>query len=198
MNTTFNSLVNNMQNCCICESHLDHKPRPVFQISHKATILLAGQAPGKIVHNTGVPFNDLSGKRLRSWMNVSEETFYDTSKIAILPIGLCYPGKGCSGDLPPRRECAPLWRQQAIDAMPDIQLVLLIGGYALDWHLGTLKKSNLTRTVAAWHEYAPNIFPLPHPSPRNNIWIKKNPWFETEVLPALRQQVRKVLKYQNQ
>jgi len=194
MNSAFKTLITAMHHCQACENLLDHKPRPVFQISPKATILIAGQAPGQAVHKTGVPFDDPSGTRLRSWMGLSQEIFYDADKIAILPMGLCYPGKGRSGDLPPRQECAPLWRQRALDTMPNIQLTVLIGNYALDWHLGDSKKSNLTKTVSAWQSYAPNIIPLPHPSPRNNIWLKKNPWFEADILPALKMRIKEILE----
>ena len=194
MSDAFHTLINEMRNCQVCKAHLAHEPRPVFQISPKATILIAGQAPGIAVHKSGIPFDDPSGERLRLWMGVSREVFYDASKIAILPMGLCYPGKGCSGDLPPRTECAPLWRQRALNSMPRIELTLLIGKYAIDWHLDSSKKRNLTEMVKAWRSCPAEIIPLPHPSPRNNIWLKKNPWFETEILPVVQAKVKKLLK----
>ncbi|WP_126455728.1 uracil-DNA glycosylase family protein [Sulfuriflexus mobilis] len=193
MNRTFRELTNAISNCQICASHFEHDPRPVFQLSQKASILVAGQAPGRKVHKSGIPFDDPSGDRLRDWMGVSTETFYDADKIAILPMGFCYPGHGRSGDLPPRQECAEAWRQQILDVMPNIQLTLVIGRYAMEWHLGSLKNCKLTDVVRAWKSYAPTIIPLPHPSPRNNIWLRKNAWFEKDVLPALQRRVRKSL-----
>jgi len=185
-----NSLATKIKKCTICAEHLAHEPRPVFQLGDKASVLIAGQAPGRIVHETGVPFDDLSGARLRDWMNVSKETFYNKNKVAIVPMGFCFPGTGKNGDLPPRPECADAWRQSVLDLLPDIKLTIIIGMYAMDWHLGKQKKRNLTETVKAWKTYAPDILPLPHPSPRNNIWLSKNPWFETDVLPALRKKVK--------
>ncbi|MGB5290542.1 MAG: uracil-DNA glycosylase family protein, partial [Lysobacterales bacterium] len=143
-----------------------------------------GQAPGRRVHETGVPFDDASGDRLRDWLGVTREVFYDSRKIAILPMGFCYPGTGKSGDLPPRPECAATWRQPLLEYLPDIQLTLVIGQYAQKWHLPGLKK-NLTETVRAWQEYGKGVIPLPHPSPRNNIWLKKNPWFIETLRPHL-------------
>ena len=179
--------------CTLCKSHLPHGPRPVFQVHPNARILIAGQAPGIRVHETGIPFNDPSGERLRAWMGVSRETFYNPEKIAILPMGFCYPGTGKSGDLPPRKECATTWRDALLALMPNIQLTLAIGQYAQAWHLGNSAKHNLTETVKSWGDYAPNIIPLPHPSPRNNIWLKKNPWFEEELLPLLEAQIKSLL-----
>jgi len=194
MSDAFHTLVNEMHNCQVCESYLRHKPRSVFQISPKATILIAGQAPGLAVHKSGIPFDDPSGERLRRWMGISSEVFYDANRIAILPMGLCYPGKGRSGDLAPRPECAPLWRQRVLNVMPQIELTLLIGKHAIDWHLGPSKKSNLTEVVKDWRSCAAGIIPLPHPSPRNNIWLKKNPWFEDEVLPVVKTKVKEILR----
>ena len=193
MATKLNSLTTKIKECTICSEHLAHKPRPVFQLDDKASILVAGQAPGRIVHETGVPFDDLSGARLRDWMKVSKETFYNKNKVAILPMGFCFPGTGKNGDLPPRPECADAWRQSVLDLLPNIKFTIVIGMYAVDWHLGKQKKRNLTETVKAWKTYAPDIIPLPHPSPRNNIWLSKNPWFETDVLPALRKKVKSSL-----
>jgi uracil-DNA glycosylase len=167
--------------------------KPVFQVNPKARILIAGQAPGKKVHETGIPFDDPSGRRLREWMGIDSEQFYNSKKIAILPMGFCYPGTGKSGDLPPQPECAEKWRHLLLLLMKDIQLSLVIGKYAQDWHLGTGKKNNLTETVKAWKEYWPSILPLPHPSPRNNIWLKKNSWFENEVLPVLQLKIADII-----
>lgn len=154
---------------------------------------MAGQAPGRKVHESGVPFDDASGDRLREWMGIDRGTFYDATKVAILPMGFCFPGTGKSGDLPPRKECAPAWRSQLIDKFEHLQLTLLIGQYALAWHLPS-EKRNVTATVQDWRQYMPDRLPLPHPSPRNNIWLKKNAWFEHDVVPALQSRVAGVLK----
>ena len=190
----YEEINNAVKGCTICSPHLPLGPRPVFQIHPKAKILIAGQAPGSKVHATGIPFDDPSGDRLRDWMGVDKETFYNREKIAILPMGFCYPGTGKSGDLPPRKECADKWRETLLALMPSIQLTLVIGQYALDWHLKDQKKKNLTKTVKAWKEYWPENLPLPHPSPRNNIWLKKNEWFKIDVLPKLKTTIRKALK----
>lgn len=168
-------------------------PRPVFQVSRGARILIAGQAPGRRVHETGIPFNDRSGDRLRLWMGLSRETFYDARVVAIVPMGFCYPGTGRSGDLPPRPECAAAWRTRLLAELKAIEVILVIGQYAHSWHLAGPKKGTLTDTVKAWREFEPTIWPLPHPSPRNQIWLKKNPWFNEEVLPALRQRIAGVM-----
>lgn len=180
--------------CELCKVHLPLGPRPVFQISPTARILVVGQAPGRKVHDTGIPFNDPSGVRLRNWMGVDAPVFYDSSRIALLPMGLCYPGTGKSGDLPPRPECAVQWRRTLLDLMPDIQLMLVIGQYAHAWHLGPAQKNTLTETVQNWQNYWPRVAVLPHPSPRNNIWLKKNPWFEKDVVPAVREKIAGLLK----
>lgn len=182
-----------VKGCTLCSPHLPSGPRPVFQIHPNAKILIAGQAPGRKVHATGIPFDDPSGDRLRDWMGINKETFYNAEQIAILPMGFCYPGTGKSGDLPPRKECADKWRNQLLGLMPNIQLTLVIGQYALDWHLKGQKKKNLTETVRAWQEYWPDNLPLPHPSPRNNIWLKRNQWFGSEILPELRMKVTSIL-----
>jgi len=182
-----------VRSCKYCETSLPHGVRPVLQVSEQAKILIAGQAPGSKVHASGVPFDDASGDRLRDWMGVGKNTFYDPSKIAILPMGFCYPGKGKSGDLPPRKECAELWRHSVLNSMPNIELVLVIGKYAIDWHLPDTSKDNLTDTVKSWRVHWPNHLPMPHPSPRNNIWLKKNDWFEREVLPTLRSRVQALI-----
>ncbi|MFT7679652.1 MAG: uracil-DNA glycosylase [Planctomycetota bacterium] len=186
------SLVRDVRACRICEESLEDGVRPVLQVHAKARILIAGQAPGRRVHESGVPFDDPSGERLRGWMGVSRETFYDASQIAILPMGFCYPGTGRSGDLAPRKECAPEWREALLERLPAVKLTLVIGQYAMAWHLEQPKKL-LTDTVREWKEHRPSRLPLPHPSPRNNLWLKKNPWFEDDVLPYLRRRVRGLL-----
>ena len=188
-----NILIMKVRDCTLCVPHLPLGAKPIFQVNSKARILIAGQAPGKKVHETGIPFDDPSGRRLREWMGIDSEQFYDPEKIAILPMGFCYPGTGKSGDFPPRPECAKQWRKPLLVLLGDIQLTLVIGKYAQDWHLGTGKKNNLTETVKAWKEYWPSILPLPHPSPRNNIWLKKNSWFESEVLPVLKLKIAEIL-----
>lgn len=191
MNDRLTSLLKEVRDCRICEDCLPLGPRPVVQAHAQARILIVGQAPGRRVHATGVPFNDPSGVRLRDWMGIDEKFFYDAKKIALLPMGFCFPGTGKSGDLPPRPECAEAWREPLLACLPQIRLTLLIGQYAQKYHLGRQRKKNLTTTVKAWREYIKDgVIPLPHPSPRNNIWLKKNAWFEADVLPALRSGVR--------
>ena len=189
MSLSYNAILKEVRACTLCASHLPVTPKPVVQLHPNAQILIAGQAPGRKVHDSGIPFNDASGQRLREWMGVDSELFYNPEKIAILPMGFCYPGTGKSGDNPPRPECAVQWRHRLLERLPNIRLTLVIGQYALNWHLGCNKKANLTETVRAWQEYWPTVLPLPHPSPRNNRWLKNNPWFETDVLPALRQKI---------
>ena len=178
---------------------LPHEPRPVVVLSATARILIAGQAPGLRVHESGLPFNDASGDRLRAWLDVDRETFYDAGRFAIVPMGFCFPGYDAKGsDLPPRRECAPFWRQRVIDAMPQVDMVLAVGQYAQAWHLGLRRQASMTDTVMAWRQYwqaegGPKVLPLPHPSWRNTGWLRKNPWFEEELLPFLRKQVRERL-----
>lgn len=179
--------------CTVCAPHLPHEPRPVLRAAATARLLIVGQAPGRKVHDTGIPWNDPSGDRLRSWLSMDRDTFYDESRIAIIPTGLCFPGTGKQGDLPPRPECAPLWHPPLRAALKDIRLTLLIGQYAQAYYLGTRAKKNLTETVAAWEEYLPEYLPLPHPSPRNQMWLKRNPWFERDLLPVLRQKVSEAL-----
>lgn len=186
------SLLRDVRGCTLCEHDLPHGVRPVVQLAAGARILIAGQAPGRRVHESGVPFDDPSGDRLREWMGVSVDTFYDPKRIAILPMGFCYPGTGSSGDLPPRPECAPAWRDALLEQLTDVKLTLVIGQYAMKWHLEEGKRS-LTDTVRDWKGFRPAALPLPHPSPRNNIWLKKNPWFEAEVLPYLRGRVKRLI-----
>ncbi len=180
------------KSCTLCAAHLPHGVRPVFQAHEAARILVAGQAPGRRVHETGIPFNDPSGDRLRSWMGIGREDFHDPAKVAILPMGFCYPGTGKSGDLPPRPECAAAWRQKFLAELSSVKLTLVIGSYAQAWHLGPA--ASLTETVRNWQAHAPAMFPLPHPSPRNNLWLRTNPWFEAEVLPEVRMRVQNVLQ----
>lgn len=179
-------LIKNIRECRLCANHLPLNPRPVLQAHHLSRLLIVGQAPGIRVHNTGIPWNDPSGDRLRHWTHLDKKTFYDINQIAIIPMGFCYPGTGPSGDLPPRKECASLWLPKLLAGLPNIQLTLLIGQYAQQHYLGKQAKTNLTQTVASFADYLPTYFPLPHPSPRNNIWLKRNPWFEEFILPALR------------
>ncbi len=186
--------------CRICREQPDgaplpHEPRPVLRVSSTATVCIVGQAPGTRVHASGVPFTDPSGDRLRAWLGLDADTFYDVARIAIVPMGFCFPGQdGRGADLPPRRECAPAWRQELFARLPAIDLVIAVGSYAHAWHLGPLRRKTLTETVAAWREIMaatgrPTIIPLPHPSWRNNAWIRKNPWFEAELLPTLRRAI---------
>jgi uracil-DNA glycosylase len=165
----------------------------VVRASGASRILIVGQAPGRRVHETGIPWNDPSGDQLRAWLQLTPQQFYDERRIAIVPAGFCYPGKGKSGDLPPRPECAPQWHPPLLKAMPEIRLMLLIGSYAQAIYLGDRRKATLTETVAHHAEYLPRFFPLPHPSPRNRFWLVKNPWFADEVLPVLRARVREAL-----
>jgi uracil-DNA glycosylase len=162
-------------------------------VGARARVLVAGQAPGRRVHESGVPFRDASGDRLREWMGVTPEVFYDPARVAILPMGFCYPGGGRSGDLPPRPECAEAWRERLLARLPAVELVIAVGRYAHAYHLGARRGSSLTATVRAWRDFWPGLVPLPHPSPRNNPWLRKNPWFEAEVLPALRRRVRSLV-----
>jgi uracil-DNA glycosylase len=189
----FADLLESVKRCQVCAEFLPLGPRPVVQLGPQATILIAGQAPGRRVHESGVPFDDPSGDRLREWLGISKEFFYDPTKVAILPMGFCYPGTGKSGDLPPRPECEKTWRQQLLSQLTGIKLTLVIGQYAQKWHLAHVEK-NLTETVRAWKEYGPRVIPLPHPSPRNNIWLKKNPWFSKSLLPELKMATRKALE----
>lgn len=193
--------------CRICldtpkKMPLPHEPRPVLQVSEKARICICGQAPGTRVHKSGRPFTDPSGDRLRDWMGIGPDTFYDPEKLAIVPMGFCFPGLDAKGgDLPPRSECRLAWHDQLFEAMPQIELILVIGQYAQAYHLGAARKRSLTDTVAGWRDYftsgpqegRPALLPLPHPSWRNNAWLKKNPWFETDLLPVLRNEVARLV-----
>jgi uracil-DNA glycosylase len=190
--TSLASLLTQVRACTLCAGHLPMGPRPVLQMHTSARILIAGQAPGRKVHETGVPFNDASGERLRAWLGISRDVFYDEKQVAILPMGFCFPGTGKSGDLPPRPECAPAWRAPLLDSLKNLQLTLVIGQYAQAYHLPNAG-ATLTDAVLAWRDHWPRVVPLPHPSPRNNLWLKRNPWFEVELLPMLRERVAQVL-----
>ena len=179
--------------CRACEAHLPLGPRPVLRAAVTARILIVGQAPGVRVHETGIPWNDPSGDRLRGWMGLSKESFYDEARIAIIPMGYCYPGRAKGGDLPPRRECARLWLDHLLARMPQIELRLLVGLHAQRHFLGRRRKASLSETVAAWREYAPLDVPLPHPSPRNTPWFQRHGHFEGELLPELRQRIALLL-----
>ncbi|MEQ8904191.1 uracil-DNA glycosylase family protein [Ekhidna sp.] len=168
-----------------------HDPRPVVSASAQSKILIIGQAPGRKVHESGVPWDDPSGNNLREWTGLSNEVFYDSKIVALVPMGFCYPGSGKSGDLPPRPECAPLWHEKLLAQCKSIQLTLLIGQYAQKYYLGKNAKKTLTETVRSFKDYLPNYMPLPHPSPRNRIWMKKNPWFEEDLIPELKTLIRK-------
>ena len=193
--TGFERLLKDVRACRICAESLPHEPRPVLRARASARIVIAGQAPGTRVHASGMPFTDPSGDRLRDWMGVDSDTFYDDTKIAIVPMGFCFPGLDAKGgDLPPRRECAPAWRDKIFAKLKDVELTLLVGMYSQAWHLKDQRKETLTGTVKAWRVYGPDFVPLPHPSWRNNAWVRKNPWFEEELLPHLRRRISRILK----
>lgn len=183
-------LLGQVRACRLCEPHLPFGARPVLRASSTARLLIVGQAPGRRVHETGIPWNDPSGDRLRDWLQLDRERFYDERRIAIIPAAFCFPGTGPGGDLPPRPECAPLWHPQLLEHLSHVRIVLLIGSYAQAYYLGDRRKSTLTETVRAWRDYQPGFMPLPHPSPRNQAWLKRNPWFAAEVVPQLRDMVR--------
>ncbi len=189
---SLDALLSDVRACTICKG-LPLGPDPLLQAAGSARILIAGQAPGRKTHEKGRPFDDASGKRLRQWLGVTEDQFYDPDLFAIIPMGFCFPGTGSGGDLPPRAECAPQWRQPLLDKLPGIELTLVLGQYALDWHLGPRKSRTLTETVRRWEEFWPATLPLPHPSPRNIRWFRANPWFEDEVIPVLQQRVQALL-----
>ncbi|WP_300320411.1 uracil-DNA glycosylase family protein [Idiomarina sp.] len=190
--SSWQNLLTEVRQCTLCEPELPMGARPVVQLHPNAKILVAGQAPGRRVHASGKPFDDPSGDRLRQWMGIDKATFYDAEKLAIIPMGLCYPGTGKSGDLPPRPECAPAWRQKLLEQLPNLELTLAIGQYAQSWHIDEPKQT-LTERVKNWESYWPELLPLPHPSPRNNLWLKRNPWFEDSIIPTLQERVARLL-----
>lgn len=185
----FSALMQRILACQTCAKNLPLAPKPILQTDPRASILIAGQAPGRRAHDCGVPFDDASGDRLRSWLGVDRATFYDPARFAIVPMGFCYPGKGRGGDAPPRPECAEQWHTPLLEALPNIQLTLVLGRYALAYHLPQYRRSTVTDAVGDWQSLWPRYLALPHPSPRNQAWFKRNRWFEEEVLPSLRAQV---------
>jgi len=190
--TALDQIVAEIRACRACA--LPHEPRPVVWVHPRARILIAGQAPGRRVHESGIPWNDPSGDRLRDWLQMDRDAFYDRETIAVAAMGFCFPGTVKGADLPPRRECAPLWRAKLLPLLKNVRLTLLVGAYAQRYHLGAAVKRTLGETVAAWRGYPANVMPLPHPSWRNSAWLKRNPWFETGVLPELRRRVSSALR----
>jgi len=180
--------------CTICKKHLPLKPKPIFSFSAASRILIIGQAPGLKAHISGIPWDDASGRLLREWMGINDKIFYDAKRIALVPMGFCYPGKGPGGDLPPRPECAPLWHTLIFSVVKKIELKILIGQYSQKYYLAEKAMKNLTENVKSYKKYLPEFFPLPHPSPRNRLWLKRNPWFEEELLPVLKKKVKMVLE----
>jgi uracil-DNA glycosylase len=188
------ALLREVRACTRCREQLPFGPKPVLRAGAAARLLIVGQAPGRRVHDTGIPWNDPSGDRLRQWMQLDRHDFYDEQRIAIIPAGLCYPGTGPGGDLPPRPECAPYWHPRLVPMLPRLQIALLVGSYAQAYYLGAARKRTLTETVRAWRDYLPHFLPMPHPSPRNQMWLKRNPWFEQQVLPFLRNVVEHTVR----
>lgn len=187
----FDALIAEIRACQVCP--LPHEPRPIVRVHAQARILIAGQAPGRLVHESGIPWNDPSGNRLREWIGLDRDAFYKPSYIALVPMGFCFPGTVNGADLPPRPECAPLWRPRLLPLLKKLRLTLLVGGYAQRYHLGKAAKASLGETVAAWRDYPENVMPLPHPSWRNSAWLQRNPWFEADLVPELRKRVRAAL-----
>ena len=177
----------------VCANYLPNPPKPIVRASTKSKIVIIGQAPGQKVQNSGIPWDDQSGKELRRWLGVNKEQFYNDQLFALIPMGFCYPGKGKSGDIPPRPECAPLWHRQLLSNMPDVKLIILIGQYAQNYYLKDLKKSTLTETIKSFNDYLPSYLPLVHPSPRNKVWQKRNSWFELTTVPLLQQIINEII-----
>lgn len=190
--TATEDLITDIRTCTLCQG-LPLGPRPIVQFSSNSKLLIVGQAPGRITHNKGIPFDDPSGNRLRDWLGIGRDDFYNDQKLAIVPMGFCFPGTGKGGDLPPRPECATAWRQQILEALTSVELTLVIGRYAIDWHLPNQSSRSVTDAVRDWETLWPDTLILPHPSPRNNQWLKKNPWFYQEVIPALQARVAALL-----
>ena len=190
--TSLTELLTDIRGCTICAEHLPHGPRPIVQASAQSHVVIIGQAPGRRVHESGVPWDDPSGRTLRAWLGVTDDEFYDAEKVGLVPMGFCYPGAASSGDAPPRPECAPQWHEPLLDGLPDDRLTVIIGMYAQARYVEN-RSPTLTETVARWREYLPDRIVLPHPSPRNRHWLTKNPWFESETVPAVQARVREVL-----
>jgi uracil-DNA glycosylase len=190
---TLDELAVRIRACTLCQAHLPLGPRPVFQVRTEAKVLVVGQAPGTAVHKSGLPFDDPSGDRLRNWMGIDRDTFYDPTQLAIVPMGFCYPGRGKGGDLPPRPECAATWRHVLLRHLDNIELTIVLGRYAIDWHLDTARSSTLGAIVENWRSHWPHMVPLPHPSPRNTLWLRKHPWVEAEIVPSLQAKIRTLL-----
>ena len=188
------TILSDIAACRACAPYLPHVPRPVTRVREEARILIAGQAPGRLVHETGLPFNDPSGQRLRQWMGIDRETFYGRPEIGVAAMAFCFPGTNPKGgDYPPPPRCASLWRPRLLAELPNVELTLLVGSYAQDWALPGRTSKTMTETIARWREFGPNVLPMPHPSWRNTAWLKRNPWFEAEVVPYLRQRVAEIL-----
>ncbi|MFK7953016.1 MAG: uracil-DNA glycosylase family protein [Ekhidna sp.] len=188
-------LLGEIRKCRICESSLPHQPNPILTGTKNSRLLIIGQAPGRRVNETNIPWDDPSGKQLRDWLGVSNEQFYDSDFTALVPMGFCYPGKGKTGDLPPRKECAEAWHNRFLQELKGVQLTILIGQYAQKYYLKESFKSNLTETVRSFNDYSPQVIPLPHPSPRNRFWLAKNPWFTSDLIPVLQEQVKMILDF---
>ena len=188
-----NKLLNEIRSCVVCANYLPNPPKPIVRASTKSKIVIIGQAPGQKVQNSGIPWDDQSGKELRRWLGVNKDQFYNDQLFALIPMGFCYPGKGASGDLPPRPECAHLWHRQLLSNMSEVKLIILIGQYAQNYYLKDLKKATLTETVKNFKDYLPIYLPLVHPSPRNKIWQKRNPWFELTMVPLLQQIINEII-----
>ena len=193
MTSKLDLMLSEIRRCDVCAAHLPHAPRPVVQAARGARVVIVGQAPGSKVHESGVPWRDQSGDRLREWTGLDESVFYDASRVALIPMGFCYPGAANGADLPPRPECAPLWHKRLLARLPTLQLTLLVGIHAQGYYLRNLAKTTMTETVRASADYGPAWFPLPHPSWRSTGWMRRNPWFEADILPALRRRVRSIL-----
>jgi len=187
------NLISEIRQCTVCKEHLPMGPRPIVEASPDSKIILISQAPGRIVHESGKAWADQSGKKLREWLGVSEKTFYDTSNFAIVPMGFCYPGKAKTGDLPPRKECAPLWHDKVFARFNNIELILLIGAYAAHYYLPKDGR-NLTQQVENYKDYLPRFWPTPHPSPVNRFWRSKNPWFENQIVPSLQRRIKEIIE----
>lgn len=186
------ALLKRISNCKECVNYLPNGVNPIITANKKSKLVIIGQAPGLIVHKSGIPWDDKSGDTLRHWLQLSKSTFYNPEKVALIPMGFCYPGKGKSGDLPPRKECAPLWHEQLLNLIENVEITILIGKYAQDYYLGKSAKKTLTETVRNFEEYLPDYIVLPHPSPRNNIWKSKNKWFENETIPVVQKMIKKL------